>query len=63
MPQVESAGSWTKLDHDKPAPIGAVGELLIKGPIVGRGYVNDKDKTRAAFIESPPWLQEFRPGG
>lgn len=50
-------------------PIGAVGELLIEGPIVGRGYLNEREKTTAAFIDWPAWLREFRatypgnPGG
>ncbi len=37
-------------------PVGAVGELLVEGPIVGQGYLNDPEKTAAAFIEDPPWL-------
>lgn len=43
-------------DHDKLMPIGAVGELLVDGPIVGQGYFNDPSKTALAFIEDPPWL-------
>ncbi|KAA8643828.1 hypothetical protein EYZ11_008907 [Aspergillus tanneri] len=43
-------------DHDALMPIGAVGELLVEGPIVGQGYLNDPDKTAAAFIQDPPWL-------
>ena len=43
-------------DHNRLATVGAVGELLIEGPIVGRGYLNDPEKTAAAFIEDPPWL-------
>jgi fusarinine C synthase len=43
-------------DHNSLMPVGAVGELLAEGPIVGQGYLNDPDKTAAAFIEDPPWL-------
>ncbi|ROV91725.1 hypothetical protein VPNG_09946 [Cytospora leucostoma] len=43
-------------DHNTLMPVGAVGELLVEGPIVGRGYLNDPEKTAAAFIEDPPWL-------
>lgn len=43
-------------DHNKLMPIGAVGELLVEGPIVGQGYLGDPEKTAAAFIEDPPWL-------
>ena len=38
-------------------PIGCIGELLIEGPIVAREYLNLKEKTEAAFIENPAWLQ------
>ncbi|KAI9715398.1 MAG: NRPS [Chrysothrix sp. TS-e1954] len=40
---------------DKLAPIGAVGELVIEGPGVARGYLDDKVKTNASFIQPPPW--------
>jgi acyl-CoA synthetase (AMP-forming)/AMP-acid ligase II len=29
-------------DPRRLAPIGAVGELLLQGPMVGRGYLNDR---------------------
>ncbi|MBR1489498.1 MAG: amino acid adenylation domain-containing protein [Bacteroidales bacterium] len=32
-------------------PLGAVGELLVSGPQVGRGYLNLPEKTAATFIE------------
>src|SRR6202000_1170660 len=32
-------------NHNMLAPVGAVGELLIEGPCIGRGYLNDKAKT------------------
>ncbi|KAI8626538.1 peptide synthetase [Xylariaceae sp. FL1651] len=44
------------LDHDQLVPIGAIGELLIEGPIVGPGYLNDPEKTATAFINDPKWL-------
>ncbi|KAL4870096.1 hypothetical protein BDV12DRAFT_195701 [Aspergillus spectabilis] len=43
-------------DHEILVPVGAVGELLVEGPIVGQGYLNDPEKTAAAFIEDPSWL-------
>lgn len=43
-------------DHEALVPVGAVGELLVEGPIVGQGYLNDDEKTAAAFIHDPPWL-------
>ncbi|KAG5927848.1 NRPS protein [Claviceps africana] len=43
-------------DHDRLVPVGAVGELLIEGPIVGQGYLGDPEKTESAFIRDPVWL-------
>jgi acyl-coenzyme A synthetase/AMP-(fatty) acid ligase len=43
-------------NHNKLAPLGSVGELLIEGPILARGYLNDTQKTTAAFINDPAWL-------
>ena len=42
-------------DHNKLVPIGAPGELLVEGPIVSRGYLNDEEKTSKAFIKDPTW--------
>jgi len=42
-------------DHHKLAPISAVGEIVIEGPIVARHYVKDTVKTAAAFIHDPAW--------
>lgn len=44
------------VDHDRLAPLGCVGELLLGGPILAREYLHDEAKTRAAFIEGPEWL-------
>ncbi|KAB8074309.1 hypothetical protein BDV29DRAFT_156789 [Aspergillus leporis] len=43
-------------DHETLMPVGAVGELLVEGPIVGQGYLNDPEKTAAVFIKDPSWL-------
>lgn len=43
-------------DHETLLPVGAVGELLVEGPIVGQGYLNDPEKTATVFIEDPSWL-------
>ncbi|KAL6886034.1 hypothetical protein GGI43DRAFT_418555 [Trichoderma evansii] len=40
-------------------PIGAPGELLIEGPQLARGYLNDSDKTAAAFINDPAFAQDL----
>jgi amino acid adenylation domain-containing protein/non-ribosomal peptide synthase protein (TIGR01720 family) len=46
-------------NHNCLAPVGCVGELLISGPIVTRGYLNDTEKTAASFIEDPAWMHFF----
>lgn len=38
-------------------PLGSTGEIVFSGVAVGRGYVNDPERTRAAFVPDP-----FRPG-
>jgi amino acid adenylation domain-containing protein len=43
-------------DHNKLVPVGAAGELLIEGPIVGMGYLNNPTKTNEVFIENPDFL-------
>ena len=60
-----SSTSWIvdPNNHHKLLPIGAVGELIIQGPIVGRGYINRPDQTEAAFIKPPAWLSRFRAVG
>ncbi|KFY29655.1 hypothetical protein V494_08572 [Pseudogymnoascus sp. VKM F-4513 (FW-928)] len=49
-------------NHNILLPIGSIGELLLEGPLVGRGYLNDPNKTAAAFIEAPTWLLRGRLG-
>lgn len=39
------------------APFGAPGEIAFSGVCVGRGYVNDSDRTAEAFVADP-----YRPG-
>ncbi|KAI1103822.1 peptide synthetase [Jackrogersella minutella] len=43
-------------NHQRLMPVGAVGELLVEGAIVGPGYLNDPEKTDAVFISNPKWL-------
>jgi amino acid adenylation domain-containing protein len=55
-----SSLSWVvhKDDHHCLLPVGSIGELLVEGPILARGYLNDPDKTANAFIENPAWTVE-----
>ncbi|PHH81503.1 hypothetical protein CDD83_3559 [Cordyceps sp. RAO-2017] len=49
-------------DPESLAPIGAVGELWVEGPLVGQGYLNDAEKTAKAFVQDPAWLVRGAPG-
>ncbi|GAW24683.1 hypothetical protein ANO14919_142740 [Xylariales sp. No.14919] len=46
-----------KNDPERLLPISAVGELLVEGPVVGRGYLNNEEQTHKSFIPSPAWLR------
>jgi amino acid adenylation domain-containing protein len=50
-------------NHDRLMPIGCKGELLIEGPILSRGYLNDPVKTAAAFIGAPEWARSAGSSG
>ncbi|PYH82682.1 acetyl-CoA synthetase-like protein [Aspergillus uvarum CBS 121591] len=50
---------WWVVDadnHQALCPIGAPGELLIEGPNQARGYLNDDEKTQAAFVQDPDFI-------
>ncbi|GAB1217477.1 hypothetical protein ATERTT37_006716 [Aspergillus terreus] len=49
-------------DHRNLVAIGAIGELLIEGPCVGRGYLDNPEANRRAFIDQPDWLRSVRHG-
>jgi amino acid adenylation domain-containing protein len=54
------------VDPDNPErlmPLGAIGELLVSGPLVADGYLDTDVKTMASFIQTPPWLRWFRAKG
>jgi amino acid adenylation domain-containing protein/thioester reductase-like protein len=54
------AVSWIvdPTDSNRLMPIGSMGELLIGGPALARGYLDDEKKTKAVFINSPSWALE-----
>ncbi|RDL36341.1 Uncharacterized protein BP5553_05693 [Venustampulla echinocandica] len=43
-------------NYNRLVPVGAPGELLIQGPLLARGYLNDADKTAASFVSDPEFL-------
>ncbi|MFD5937821.1 non-ribosomal peptide synthetase [Streptomyces griseus] len=53
------------VDEDlRPVPLGAPGEIVFSGVCVGRGYVNDPERTAEAFGEDPhrPGRRLYRSG-
>lgn len=47
------------VDRDDPSKllaIGAVGEMLVEGPGVARGYHNNPTQTASSFISPPPFI-------
>ena len=47
------------MDEDlRPVPLGDPGEIVFSGVCVGRGYINDPERTALAFLPDP-----FRAGG
>ncbi|MGH3480499.1 MAG: non-ribosomal peptide synthetase, partial [Nocardioidaceae bacterium] len=40
-------------EHLSPVPLGAPGEIVFSGVCVGRGYINDPERTRRAFMADP----------
>lgn len=51
-------------EHLTPVPLGAPGEIVFSGVCVGRGYINDPERTRLAFVPDPhhPGRRLFRAG-
>jgi amino acid adenylation domain-containing protein/thioester reductase-like protein len=62
-PDVRNIGAgmgcrFSLIDYDNPRrlmPIGSVGEIVIKGPIVGRCYLDDPERSNPVFLDSAPW--------
>ncbi|KAI4190724.1 MAG: hypothetical protein L6R41_000586 [Letrouitia leprolyta] len=46
-------------DISRLVPIGAVGELVIAGPSLALGYLNDRARTTLAFIDAPGWAMDL----
>ncbi len=52
-PPIDNVHVYVVDDHLSPVPLGAPGELVFSGICVGRGYVNDPERTRRAFMADP----------
>ncbi|KAH1856312.1 Nonribosomal peptide synthetase 1, partial [Aspergillus fumigatus] len=44
-------------NYQRLLPIGAVGELVLEGCNVARGYLNNDQKTKESFISDPAWTK------
>lgn len=47
-------------DPEQMRPIGAIGEILIEGPLLARGYMDDPKTTAMRFIHAPMWMRQLR---
>jgi amino acid adenylation domain-containing protein/thioester reductase-like protein len=46
-------------DPHRLVPIGTVGELVVAGPSLARGYLNDEAKTRSSFLPNLDWADRM----
>nr|AGS32023.1 lysergyl peptide synthetase subunit 1 [Epichloe coenophiala] len=62
--QPNGCAAWVvhRDNHHLLAPSGAIGELVLEGPIVSRGYINDPERSAAVFVDPPSWLTTLRGG-
>ncbi|WEV28754.1 amino acid adenylation domain-containing protein [Streptomyces sp. 71268] len=63
-PCVNNVRVYVVDEHLSPVPLGAPGEIVFAGVCVGRGYVNDPERTRLAFRDDPyhPGQRLYRGG-
>jgi amino acid adenylation domain-containing protein len=52
-PAVNNVRVYVVDERLEPVPLGAPGEIVFSGVCVGRGYVNDPERTAAAFMDDP----------
>ncbi|KFY33231.1 hypothetical protein V494_07792 [Pseudogymnoascus sp. VKM F-4513 (FW-928)] len=59
------ATPWVVDRHDPNIllPIGAEGELLLEGPCVSRGYIDNEEQNQMTFLWDPAWLRDIRSDG
>ncbi|KAF3810065.1 Nonribosomal peptide synthetase dtxS1 [Colletotrichum gloeosporioides] len=48
---------WIVNENGQLAPFNAVGEIVIEGPPVARGYLGDDAKTKEVFLDDPEFLR------
>ncbi|MGB6225765.1 MAG: non-ribosomal peptide synthetase, partial [Pseudonocardiaceae bacterium] len=52
-PPVNNVHIYVVDEHLSPVPLGAPGVIVFSGVCVGRGYVNDPERTRSAYLTDP----------
>jgi amino acid adenylation domain-containing protein len=52
-PPVNNVAVYVVDEHLSPVPLGAPGAIVFSGVCVGRGYVNDPERTRGSFMADP----------
>ncbi|EMD66011.1 Non-ribosomal peptide synthetase NPS4 [Bipolaris sorokiniana ND90Pr] len=46
-------------NHNQLAPVGCVGELIVEGPHIGRGYLDEQSIATNDFIYDPSWSKNI----
>ncbi|KAI0467062.1 hypothetical protein F4859DRAFT_526152 [Xylaria cf. heliscus] len=52
------------VDPDNPSilrPVGCIGEIVISGPTLARGYLGDQEETEKGFIDDVSWFDGVSP--
>lgn len=52
-PPVNNVHLYVVDEYLSPVPLGAPGAIVFSGVCVGRGYINDPDRTRLAYLSDP----------
>ncbi|MFI6492895.1 amino acid adenylation domain-containing protein [Streptomyces sp. NPDC050564] len=52
-PAVNNVHVYVVDEHLNPVPLGAPGLIVFSGVCVGRGYINDPERTRQAYLADP----------
>ncbi|MDT7651426.1 MAG: hypothetical protein QOI36_2832 [Pseudonocardiales bacterium] len=63
-PAVQNVHVYVVDEHLQPVPLGAPGLIVFAGVCVGRGYVNDPERTRQTYLSDPhhPGQRLYRGG-
>ncbi|KAJ5794166.1 AMP-dependent synthetase/ligase [Penicillium paradoxum] len=56
-----SCVSWVvhQSNHNCLVPIGSVGELVLEGPVLARGYLDNNPTENHTFFQNPPWISQL----